>query len=361
MTDKIFDIILGDTAELEPQEQAYRIAGFILITMNLVINVLFIGISLSKGSKAMASVNTVSVFISIINIFLYLSKSEKLRNVGGSLIVWNICFYIVTTTYLLQGSKNQIVLFPFLILVVNSFFGKNKKYLIINIVVLLVSYILYYYIRFYMFSENLDSTVYICIANDMFAILGTIGFLYFKKTAEKHGIRHKDKQIKTLAREASIDYLTGLKNRRFAINYVKRKTDRKNDFIIICDIDYFKKINDTYGHVCGDYVLTEIANILKHGFRTSDVVCRWGGEEFLIYVNKASIDIVEERLEILRKTIEEKVFTYEDKTFNVTMSFGFSEVDVEIEIENSLKNTDVALYYGKNNGRNMVVNFKNID
>ncbi len=360
MTEKLLNRVMPQELDLAPQQQAYRLAGFALITIHMFLNLIFIGISTANGLPKMALINTVGTIVGIFNIFLYLSRSETNRNIGGSLVIWNGCFYVISTTYILGGNRNITVLFPFMILVVHSFFNKKTKYLTINSLVILVTYILYCFIKFYMYPEQLDNASYLCVANDMFAIGGTIGFLYFKDTVEKYANKYKDKQIKALAKEVNADFLTGLSNRRYAREYVLAKTDRKNDYVVICDIDHFKHVNDTYGHSCGDYVIKEIADILKKSFRTSDLVCRWGGEEFLIYINKASNEVVKERLEKLRDIIENYKFEYDEHVFNITMSFGYCRVDDTIEIENNLKSADEALYYSKNHGRNMVVDSRDI-
>ncbi len=361
MIDRIFNVVLKDTSDLDARERVYRLAGFLLITIQIILNATFAVVSKAKGLPEMAMLNASSAVIGVFNICLYLTKGTVKRNIASSLVIWNSCYYIIGAAILLGTHKNTSVLFPFVILATYGLFSKKTKYLIINSIVILITFILFCYIKYYVYEGYLDNTAYIYLINDLFAICGTIGFLYFKEIAEKYVDKHRDMKINSLTKEASVDYLTGLKNRRYARKYVLDKTNRKNDFIVICDIDFFKKVNDTYGHVCGDYVLKEIAKILKHAFRTSDLVCRWGGEEFLIYINKTEASVIEERLEQVRLTIEEKVFSYDEKNFNVTMTFGYSEIDENIEIEDNLKNADDALYYGKKNGRNKVVNFNDLD
>ncbi len=356
MVDKFINIVLRNTPTLEPQEQAFRIAGFVLILTHTTLNLLFIGVSSAKGIPELITMNIVSAIIGIFNIYLYLSKSKLMRDIGGSLVLWNICYYIISSTIVVGANRNAEMLFLFLILVTYSFHIKKKKYLTFNLVVLLGTMIFYYYIKYYIRPIDNPNTEYITMVNDMFAVVGALCFLWLKETVEKY----TNNQIKTLENKAYIDFLTGLKNRRYAREYATNKLNKKDDFIVLCDIDFFKKINDNYGHYCGDYVLKEIATILKNSFRSSDLVCRWGGEEFLIYVCKTTNTVVEKRLEEIRLAIEEKLFEYEEYSFNVSMSFGYCGINEDIDITENVKNADTALYYAKDNGRNKVINFNNL-
>jgi diguanylate cyclase (GGDEF)-like protein len=120
------------------------------------------------------------------------------------------------------------------------------------------------------------------------------------------------------------------------------------------DIDYFKKINDTYGHLAGDYVLKEFAAVTQKLLRKYDYAARFGGEEFLIVLpetNETSAQIVAERF---RRYIENQLFTYDDQIIKVTVSVGISVFDHSLGLDGSLLLADKALYYSKENGRNRV-------
>lgn len=121
------------------------------------------------------------------------------------------------------------------------------------------------------------------------------------------------------------------------------------------DIDHFKKFNDTYGHQAGDYVLAEVAKIAKEMFRLSDSVARYGGEEFIILMPETDVDGGYIACERLRKEIENKVFSFGEYTFSVTVSIGIAEIkNLEQTIEELIKASDLALYQSKENGRNRV-------
>ena len=130
------------------------------------------------------------------------------------------------------------------------------------------------------------------------------------------------------------------------------KINSEKGVIVIGDIDYFKKVNDTYGHLIGDKVLEEIGLLLKNSFRDSDVVGRYGGEEFVIFLKDINLDKAYQKIEDIRIKIENTLFT--ELKIPLTMSFGLSLID---DINESLKNADKALYYAKENGRNKVICF----
>ena len=127
--------------------------------------------------------------------------------------------------------------------------------------------------------------------------------------------------------------------------------------LIMADIDHFKKFNDTYGHDAGDIVLISFANILSNHFRSSDIVCRFGGEEFIIIMPETTRDNVVSRAEELCKLISELENLYDGKLLpSVTSSFGVAFIDGVVRDKNLLiKAADLALYEAKNAGRNQVV------
>lgn len=158
---------------------------------------------------------------------------------------------------------------------------------------------------------------------------------------------------------ATFDPLTDLLNRRSTDTQLKFLFDNhyheEDSFsIIMCDIDKFKSVNDTYGHDAGDYVLKEVAWILKDTVRDGDIVGRWGGEEFLILLNgnKASATVLAERI---RSTVEAHTYNYKNHSLKVTITLGVSSYRANTDIDSLIKSADQKLYRGKENGRNQVV------
>lgn len=156
------------------------------------------------------------------------------------------------------------------------------------------------------------------------------------------------------------DTLTEIYNRRYATNFLQKvleKAEVSGQPFAVCigDIDFFKQVNDTYGHDMGDIVLKEVATLLKNSMIGNGMAARFGGEEFLMIFDKIGKQegavILQETLEKLRQ-IE---FTCEDQKFSVTMTFGIVDGNVELGQDALLKLADEKLYDGKQNGRNRVV------
>ena len=162
-----------------------------------------------------------------------------------------------------------------------------------------------------------------------------------------------------LYNESIEDQLTGLKNRRgLYIHYEKFIAPilaSKKASIIICDIDHFKRVNDTWGHNAGDAVLKHVANTYLGLVGIDDGIFRWGGEEFIMLLPGKDLTQAADFAEHCRKTIEASVCHFEDLEIKVTMSFGVSELNADLDTAENVKDADAKLYYAKENGRNRVI------
>jgi len=162
-------------------------------------------------------------------------------------------------------------------------------------------------------------------------------------------------------KEMSItDALTGLYNRRHFENTADREFLRairyKNALTFaVVDIDFFKQINDTYGHLCGDHILKEVAFFINDSFRKTDMVFRYGGEEFVIILTETDTEAAKIPLERLRERIETNIFHFKEQKLHVTISVGFSSDTEHAEDATELfEFADSALYDAKENGRNQI-------
>ncbi len=155
---------------------------------------------------------------------------------------------------------------------------------------------------------------------------------------------------------SSVDSLTGLKNRRgFEALYAKAHTDGNVPGMIMCDIDFFKKVNDTYGHNAGDAALIHVAGILKNYTGDMGEVIRWGGEEFIIFLKNTAPDTAVNLADLIRERIEQSPCNYEGSVINLTMSFGVALTDKKLSCEENVEILDGKLYKAKTDGRNRVV------
>lgn len=160
--------------------------------------------------------------------------------------------------------------------------------------------------------------------------------------------------------EFSKDFLTGLLNRR-ALNEIFKKHLEISELtgqpisLIITDLDHFKKINDTYGHLAGDAALQHFASIMKNNLRKSDYVFRVGGEEFLVLLPNTSLEEAAKIAENLRQKLEETPLIYENQRINLTASFGVAEFKNHSHLNELIREADEKLYVAKKKGRNRVV------
>ncbi|WP_145933955.1 GGDEF domain-containing protein [Yersinia entomophaga] len=163
---------------------------------------------------------------------------------------------------------------------------------------------------------------------------------------------------KRAIREANIDPLTHLFNRRkLAKDWKVIHSLNKPITLAAGDIDHFKKINDTYGHPVGDFILCELANMFKKNSRKSDMVIRIGGEEFAMVFFNCHVENAYQRIEKIRKEVEETIFTpASGDNIKLTLSFGLKQLSTDTPtLDSLLKAADNNLYKAKNAGRNQTV------
>ncbi|XID75090.1 GGDEF domain-containing protein [Alkanindiges sp. WGS2144] len=174
--------------------------------------------------------------------------------------------------------------------------------------------------------------------------------------------RQREKNIRELSR---IDPLTGLYNRRTLYDFLtllqRRQTSTPQlHSLILLDLDFFKKINDTHGHIVGDKILVEAAKVLKATIRKQDIVGRFGGEEFIIVltnINPQQTRQIAERCRNGLMTIN--IYNDQHEHIEVTASFGITYFDNQLtSIDEALKQADQALYQAKASGRNQVVHYQ---
>ncbi len=165
-----------------------------------------------------------------------------------------------------------------------------------------------------------------------------------------------------LKEKSRIDGLTGLYLKRYFIEKLNSEIERVKRYntgfyLMMLDIDFFKKINDNYGHLTGDKVLKEIAEIISSTVRSGDIVSRYGGEEFIAILPSISRKSAFEIAEKIRKTTENKIFEDNNKKFKVTVSIGICKYIENAKAAELIDNADKALYEAKESGRNRTVNY----
>ncbi len=179
-------------------------------------------------------------------------------------------------------------------------------------------------------------------------ITGSVTFAYTQATSEYQLM---------LAELASIDKLTGLDNRRSLINKAEKEISVSQNTgeplaMLVIDIDHFKQVNDKYGHLCGDFILSNVAKVMQSTLRKQDVVGRWGGEEFLVLLPNADTATLNDLAERLRLAVENTAFSYEGNDISISVTIGAASLISDDSFDSLASRADRALYVGKENGRN---------
>jgi len=205
--------------------------------------------------------------------------------------------------------------------------------------------------------ENLQICLYyfnIILAFTILVVFSTLFALeinYMQKQLEMEN--------RVLGEAANYDSLTRLLNRRCMNEYLKQALEEAEErgqqfCIMLVDIDDFKKVNDTYGHDCGDEVLIAIANAIVTDVREEDAVCRWGGEEILILI-KSDLDVARRVGERIRKDAMNTAVNHADGKVQVTLTIGVADHKKKQTIRAMIEEADRNMYYGKAHGKNQVV------
>ncbi|NMB02723.1 MAG: diguanylate cyclase [Firmicutes bacterium] len=198
------------------------------------------------------------------------------------------------------------------------------------------------------------------IVNVMGLALSIVSWQYFCRTTMQQRIIAE--QQETLKQMAYHDSLTDLPNRRFLDELIKRevvlvKRQQEESCLIICDIDRFKRVNDTYGHPAGDELLREFADLLQSNLSSNNILVRLGGEEFVILARSAPFEQSVNLAEKLRKLVEEHEFKVDHHVIRITASFGVAALRGTEGAHDYYCRADQALYQAKQAGRNQVVTF----
>ncbi len=178
---------------------------------------------------------------------------------------------------------------------------------------------------------------------------------------EKVALRRQiERQRRELERLATTDVLTGVFNRRVLLERLELELRRCRRYgsrlcVLLLDVDYFKRVNDTYGHLAGDAVLVAVGHILRTRVRNTDVAGRYGGEEFGVLLPETDLEPGRELAERLRQHVADEVFSAGTATFRVTCSVGVAHfADARQKANDLLQGADKALYRAKEQGRNRV-------
>lgn len=191
---------------------------------------------------------------------------------------------------------------------------------------------------------------------EWFRLIATVIYSYANKPQLGIGKLMSIKKERELAQQASLDTLTGLYNRRrceeLIREFLTNQAQSQSGALMVIDIDHFKEINDTLGHLAGDEVLKNFADVLRSEFRTDDIFGRWGGDEFIVFLrNLSDIELVKQRARKLC-TLMDKLFYWEEKTVSLSISMGVVMALPGAVYEDLFADADRALYLVKQGRRN---------
>jgi len=277
------------------------------------------------------------LFFSSIAGCLILYKKPKYLKIIQIVIYIEIIVFVFLISYLL---KSPLELLWFYLTLLSSFIITDKKTGLFIAVFSFILLILY------------QSVMHLALNDFLTLIFSLIIFTFFSylsvtviETYETQRKRYEEK-IKEMAQK---DFLTGIYNRR-AFFHLAKSCLNQNRGVLMIDIDYFKKINDTYGHAVGDVVLKEVTKRIQSLLRDEDIFARIGGEEFVILLNSVN----KESLIKKAKEINEKIKNEKIENINVTISVGgylFKDKNIEI----AMKKADEALYKAKEKRDSVVI------
>jgi diguanylate cyclase (GGDEF)-like protein len=346
------------SAVIERNNYRLFIALNYLCYLGIIAHLLFIPLFLQLGVPELAIINVFSVLLWVASYFF---NRAALHSEAFALAATEAVAHAILATYFLGWDAGFY--FYFFSTVLYIFLNHNQSFRIILIqssLILLTCIGLHIYTHQPEFesaiSGNFLDALYFMNLFVNFTAFGIQGYFFRKASTEN------DKKLELLA---TTDPLTGLFNRRKMLELAESEVVRfqrsKKPFLMaIADIDHFKQFNDNYGHDCGDYVLKRMSALIKETLRQQDVVSRWGGEEFLIMLPDTDLEGGIQAFEKLREMIANTQHEYAGKIFSITITLGVSQFDGGLNINDTIKLADEALYKGKREGRNRIVTVQSI-
>ena len=207
----------------------------------------------------------------------------------------------------------------------------------------------------YELSEPIETSVFILTLFTMFFSIIFYNTIYIYSAEFKR--RSLEASNKVLTDNANTDTLTGLLNRRGFLDMFSEDSKTLDTYsVAFCDIDNFKRVNDTYGHEGGDEILRSVAELLQRNLGDTAKICRWGGEEMVIFLPNCNLAQAKNEMEFIRTTVEQHSTVFYNKHIGVTLTVGVAERGGSLATLDAVINrADERMYWGKTHGKNQVV------
>ena len=301
-----------------------------------------------------------AIIMFVYALMFYFSYRAKTMSLVISAVIISIA--AITAGYFLLGSAVSIQDF-FIVVVVMVYFSGYKYYKIKGVFTGVV-FLMYFMLQSKhgyavpMIPFSLSEQMFLRLMNifTSFWCVAIVCYVYSRDSQHLEGKLIEYNKI--LQQQASTDTLTGLSNRRSANDFVEKlikRHDEKGFCVCMCDIDFFKNVNDSYGHDIGDKVLAGVAQTLVESVPEECLVARWGGEEFLIIFPNMNGDEARSMLDTIRTRIKGIEFDTGSKVFSITVTYGLAEYGFDGDADAVIKEADDKLYMGKENGRDQIV------
>ena len=286
----------------------------------------------------------------------YRNHTRKALTWYNVVTVAAVCFNVG-----LIGWNSGIQHFLFVLVLIDLIFTCRNRWNQCAVVLFLcvIRLALYFYCR--MYATTIQLQIFYDIFLQVFTTVAVFFMLYLNGMMLARDSQIIERKLmkynKELQRAANTDMLTKLWNRLFLMQYMEKKVASPDIFmsIAIGDIDFFKKVNDTYGHECGDEVLRTLAAVFKKEMEGPGVVARWGGEEFIFVFEGVNGDEAMVLLDHLQRVVRDTVINYEGLQLKVTMTFGLVEYNTKLRLDENINIADERLYIGKEKGRDRII------
>ena len=347
---------LPKNVHMDDDEKYLYLASFLAITFAASMNFFLLLFHLIAGVMPLFLISLYGLLVD-----LWFIKLINRRNylVFGILLSMNVILHALATAFYI-GTDNFVIVYLLVTLMMQVIipYASVRVRILMSAVLwagMVAMVLINHYVTPCMDIGDANSTL--AFFNVHLAFFGTIIQLTLGGLVRNVIAKSNKEKLEKSKTEANTDPLTGLLNRRFASSFFKKLIAGQLEqvwCIAMLDIDDFKLINDIHGHKVGDRVLILISDFIKATLRRSDIVFRWGGEEFLILLKDVDINTAFITLDKLRSKLESANLEAHDTILNVTVTIGVCPLDIN-NIEQSIDKSDRLMYKGKVSGKNMVV------
>jgi len=324
-----------------------------------IMHVILFFVMLVIGVNFLAAVNILSIIIYSYAVARLVNK--KHYKSAGIIIAAEVIFYMLAVSYYI-GTGYYVILYYFVLLFLQLTIPYDyiKTRILVSVAIwisIVASLLIGEYHTPVQSILSPQSGTLLLMTNVNLSFLGVVIELLSSNAIRTIIANSNTVRLEQYKNQANTDSLTGLYNRRYATDFFNSIIKKNLDAswcVAMLDIDDFKHINDTLGHLAGDEVLRNLSATLKKRLRKTDSLFRWGGEEFLLFLFDVEFESAVKILDKISEQIANTPLAYGQNAINITVTMGVSPLDTD-NIEASIELCDKRLYCGKNLGKNTIV------